>query len=162
MVPPAGTLVCPTTRRVLPRSYYEPFGDKHVVVDDTSVRFTVDAAHRIKMGLRPEHTTGRMGYYRPLAGGESSLIVRVFPVYPGELYVDIPRDHPHDQRSGGDALQAYNDDLTYGPFGEMEFVAPAVMVGGCTARHTACVTHALVGPDAAVREAGAALLGVSI
>lgn len=170
-VPPTGTLVCPTTRKVDPRSYYEPFGDKHVVADETGsgahasggrVRFLIDTKRRVKMGLRPEHTTGRMGYYRPLTGGESSLIVRVFPVYPGELYVDIPRDHPAEQRSGGDALQAYNDDLTYGPFGEMEFVAPAVVVGGCTARHTACVTHALVGPDDAVRAAGAALLGVAV
>lgn len=161
-VPPTGTLVCPTTRRAAPRSYYDPFGDKHVVATDTAVRFLIDAQRRVKMGLRPEHTTGRMGYYRPLTGGESSLIVRVFPVYPGEQYVDVPRDHPAEQRSGGDALQAYNDDMTYGAFGEMEFVAPAVVVGGCTARHTTCVTHAMVGPDAAVRAAGAALLGCTV
>ena len=117
-VPPGGALVCPVTRAVTPRSYYEPFGDEHVTVADGAVRFTVDAKRRIKMGLRPEHTTGRMGYHRPLADGQSALIVRVFPVYPGEQYVDVPRDHPAEQRTGGDALQAYNDDLTYGPFGE--------------------------------------------
>ncbi len=161
-VPPTGTLVCPTTKRVNPRSYYDPFGGRHVVVDDRAVRFLIDAKRRVKMGLRPEHTTGRMGYYRPLTGGESSLIVRVFPVLPGEPYVDIPRDHPAEQRSGGDALQAYNDDLTYGAFGEMEFVAPAVVVGGCKSRHTACVTHVLVGPDDAVRAAGAGLLGCAV
>ncbi len=161
-VPPAGTLVCPTTRRVDPRSYYEPFDGQRVKVEQEAVRFHIDAQRRVKMGLRPEHTTGRMGYYRPLTGGESSLIVRVFPVYPGEMYVDVPRDHPAEQRSGGDALQAYNDDGTYGAFGEMEFVAPAVVVGGCMARHTACVTHALVGPDDAVRAAGAGLLGCRV
>ncbi|MEE9405114.1 MAG: DUF6786 family protein [Algisphaera sp.] len=161
-IPVTGTLVCPTTRRVEPRSYYEPFGDKHVQVADDSVRFLVDHKRRVKMGLRPEHTTGRMGFLRSLKKGQSSLIVRVFSVLPGEQYVDIPRDHPADQRSGGDALQAYNDDLTYGPFGEMEYVTPAVVVGGCQHRNTACVTHAMVGPDALIREAGEALLGVAV
>ena len=161
-VPPTGTLVCPTTQRVKPRSYYEPFGDKHVVADERRVRFLIDTTRRVKMGLRPEHTTGRMGYYRPLAGGESSLIVRVFPVVPGERYVDVPRDHPAEQRSGGDALQAYNDDLTFGAFGEMEFVSPAVTVGGRAAQHTTCVTHVLVGPDAGVGAGGGMLLGCGV
>lgn len=161
-VPPTGTLTCPTTRRVEPRSYYDPFGDKHVRSDDHAVRFLIDAKHRAKMGIRPEDTLGRMGYYRQHPGGTSSLIVRIFPVFPGEQYVDIPRDHPADQRTGGDALQAYNDDQTFGHFGEMEFVAPAVVVGGCESRSSTCVTHALVGPDDAVRAAGRALLGVEI
>ena len=159
-VPPRGTLICPVTRKVdPPRSYYDPFGDKHVVSDDQSVRFLIDAKRRIKMGIRPEYTTGRMGYYRQLSDDTSSLIVRIFGVNPGERYVDIPRDHPADQRDGGDALQAYNDDQTFGGFGEMEWVAPAVVVGGCEYRFTPCVTHVLVGPDEAVRQAGEALLG---
>jgi hypothetical protein len=164
-VPPGGTLVCPTTQRVSPRSYYDPFGDRHVLCDDTAVRFRIDAQRRIKMGIRPEHATGRMGYFRPASvhgGGMASLILRVFPVSPGELYVDIPRDHPADQRRGGDALQAYNDNGTFGPFGEMEYVAPAVQVGGCEYRHSSCVTHAMVGPESAVREAGRGLLGVGL
>lgn len=166
-VPPTGTLICPTTRNIgMPRSYYDPFGDKHVVCDDTSVRFLIDADRRIKMGLRPEDTTGRMGYYRPAGSfgddATSTLIVRVFPVAPGDRYVDIPRDHPADQRRGGDALQAYNDDHTFGHFGEMEFVSPAVIVGGCEHRSTSCVTHVLAGPDAAIKAAGRALLGVDV
>lgn len=161
-VPPTGTLICPTTQRVEPRSYYEPFGDRHVVADDTAVRFLIDAGRRVKLGIRPEHTTGRMGYCRQHDGGVSSLIVRLFPVFPGERYVDIPRDHPKEQRDGGDALQAYNDDLTHGPFGEMEFVAPAVEVGGCEYRHTPSVTHVLVGPDDAVCAAGEMLLGARV
>lgn len=161
-VPPTGTLVCPTTRKVEPRSYYDPFGDRHVRSDERAVRFLIDAKRRVKMGIRPEDTTGRMGYYRIHHDGMSSLIVRIFPVFPGERYVDIPRDHPAEQRDGGDALQAYNDDMTYARFGEMEFVAPAVEVGGCEYRHTPSVTHVLAGPDDAVRSAGQALLGVPV
>ena len=161
-VPPTGTLICPTKRRVAPRSYYDPFGDKHVQSHDDAVRFLIDAQRRVKMGIRPEDTAGAMAYYRQHADGVSSLIYRAFDVSPGERYVDIPRDHPADQRDGGDALQAYNDDQTFGNFGEMEFVAPAVVVGEVEERETSCVTHALIGPDAAIKAAGEKLLGVSI
>ena len=161
-VPPTGTLICPTKRKVAPRSYYDPFGDKHVVCDDEAVRFLIDAQRRVKMGIRPEDTPGTMGYYRTHGGGTSSLIFRAFDVEPGQRYVDIPRDHPIDQRDGGDAIQAYNDDQTYGNFGEMEFVAPAVVVGEIETRASSCVTHVLVGPDEAVRAFGETLLGVSV
>ncbi|MEM8739631.1 MAG: DUF6786 family protein [Planctomycetota bacterium] len=164
-VPPTGTLICPTRRRVEPRSYYDPFGEKHVVSDDTAVRFLIDAKRRVKMGIKPSDTLGKMGYYRPAGSfedaGLSCLIYREFTVDPDGRYVDLPRDHPADQRRGGDALQAYNDDQTYGNFGEMEFVAPAVVVGEVDRREASCLTHVLVGPDAAVREAGEAMLGVA-
>ncbi|MEL7088989.1 MAG: DUF6786 family protein, partial [Planctomycetota bacterium] len=145
-----------------PRSYYDPFGEKHVESDDDAVRFLIDAKRRVKMGIKPEDTLGKMAYLRPLADGMSTLIYREFSVDPDGIYVDIPRDHPADQRRGGDALQAYNDDLTYGPFGEMECVFPVVTVGGAEQRVDDCVTHVLVGPDAAVRAAGEKLLGVSV
>jgi len=169
-VPPTGTLICPTKRKVEPRSYYDPFGEKHVESDDDAVRFLIDAKRRVKMGIKPEDTRGKMAYYRPPApgpgsddgGGLASLIYREFTVDLDGTYVDIPRDHPADQRRGGDALQAYNDDLTYGPFGEMEFVAPAVIVGGVESQSSSCVTHVITGPDDAVRAAGERLLGVAV
>lgn len=161
-VPPTGTLICPTGRKVEPRSYYDPFGEKHVVSDDSAVRFLIDAKRRIKMGIRPEDTLGKMGYYRRLTDGMSVLIYREFEIDLDGTYVDVPRDHPADQRQGGDALQAYCDDLTYGAFGEMEFVAPAVIVGGDESQSTSCVTHVIAGPDDAVRAAGEVLLGVKI
>ncbi len=185
-VPPTGTLCCPTTMRVDPRSYYDPFGDRHVQVDDDCVRFLIDGNRRIKMGIKPEHTTGRMGYYRPMPDERSSLIVRVFAPMPGEPYCDIPIDSPDDQRLGGDCLQAYNDDGdAFGgtdgenaagnaaenvggkvggvTFGEMEYHDPCLVAGrGPDQRIGSCVTHVLVGPDDAVRDAGRVLLGVAI
>ncbi|MEM1109913.1 MAG: DUF6786 family protein [Planctomycetota bacterium] len=161
-VPPTGTLICPTKRKVEPRSYYDPFGDKHVESDDNAVRFLMDAKRRIKMGIRPADTLGKMAYYRPLADGVSTLIYREFTVDLDGSYVDIPRDHPADQRSDGDALQAYNDDQTFGNFGEMEYVAPAVVVGENETQASGCLTHILAGPDEAVRAIGERLLGVSV
>jgi hypothetical protein len=168
-VPPApegrGTLICPTTRRVEPRSYYEPFGDKHVAVDDDRVRFLIDGKHRIKMGVTADATTGRMGYYAN-HGDVSSLIVRIFAPQPGEPYCDLPRDEDAEQRTGGDALQAYNDDgdaFENTTFGEMEYHDPCLIAGKAPHTRTgASVTHALVGPDDAIKQAGQQLLGVAI
>ncbi len=161
-VPPTGTLICPTKRKVEPRSYYDPFGEKHVQSDDAAVRFLIDAKRRVKMGIKPQDTLGKMAYYRPLADGLSTLIYREFMVDLEGTYVDIPRDHPADQRSDGDALQAYNDDRAYGLFGEMEFVAPAVIVSGVESQSSSCVTHVITGQDDAVRSAGQTLLGVAV
>lgn len=161
-VPSTGTLICPVTHKSEPRVYYDPFGKVHVQNDDRQTRFLIDANRRIKMGIPSEATTGRMGYYRKLAGGQvSTLIVRVFSPLPGEPYVDMPRACDATQRIGGDCLQAYNDDGNYGKFGEMEHHDPAVIVGqGPHTRAATSVTHVLAGPDDLVRQAGRMLLGV--
>ncbi len=168
-IPPTGTLICPTTRPLRigdgggVRSYYDPFGDRHVQADGNRVRFLIDLQRRIKMGIRAEDTTGRMGYYRAGERGESTLIIRIFPTLPGEPYVDIPRSADAQTRTGGDCLQAYGDDLTFGRFGEMEYHDPALVVGrGPTTRSGTCVTHVLAGPDDAVRAAGERLLGCAV
>ena len=165
-VPPGGTLVCPTTRRLSiadeVTSYYNDFGPDHVRAGDDAVRFTIDARRRIKMGLKPEDTVGRMGYFRPSGDGRASLILRFFPTLPDETYCDVPRSADADVRSGGDCLQAYNDDLTYGAFGEMEHHDPAVAVGGVERQDHTSTTLVLAGPEAAVREHGSRLLGAAL
>ncbi|HEX7010824.1 MAG TPA: DUF6786 family protein [Phycisphaeraceae bacterium] len=161
-VPPTGTLICPTVTPVpSPRSYFNPFGPRHVQSSPHAVRFLIDGRRRIKMGLLAEQTTGRMAYYRALAQGQSSLIVRIFAPQPGEPYADLPLDTT--ELLGGDTLQAYNDDGSFGGFGEMEYHDPALIAGkGPQQRRGACVTHILAGPDEAVRLAGHTLLGVPI
>ncbi|MEM7577433.1 MAG: hypothetical protein AAF328_08160 [Planctomycetota bacterium] len=182
-VPTGGTLICPTARPVtIPddmRSYYEPFGDRHVVIDPACVRFRLDGRRRIKAGIKAEHTTGRMAYYRELGEGRSSLIVRIFAPMPGEPYCDVPRDDPRNfelrdgKREspvlGGDCFQVYNDDgdaFGGGPdvtFGEMEYHDPCVVGGEGPDRRTGTsVSHVVAGPDAAVRAWGEGVLGCAI
>jgi hypothetical protein len=163
-IPPAGTLICPTTTPVkAPRSYYDPFGDRHVECDEQSVRFLIDGKRKIKMGLLAERTTGRMGYYRKLDADRSSLIIRIFAPMPGEPYVDLPISEDETKRTGGDCLQAYNDDGNAGGFGEMEYHDPALIVDhGPASRTGSCVTHVLAGPDDAIRDFGQQLLGVPV
>lgn len=165
-VPPGGTLVCPTVRPLsVPddvTSYYDPFGEDHVRAGDGAVRFVIDAARRIKMGLKAEDTTGRMGYFRRLADGRASVLLRFFPALPGEHYCDVPRSAHADVRSGGDCLQAYNDDLTFGRFGEMEHHDPAVEVGGVESQSHTSTMLAVAGPEASVRRVAHRLLGVPV
>ncbi|GAB4198176.1 MAG: hypothetical protein Kow00105_12140 [Phycisphaeraceae bacterium] len=167
-LPPDGTLICPTTadpnQVSEPTSYYEPFGERHVIRDRNAVRFLADSRRMIKMGLKAEHTTGRMAYYRQLGQGLSTLVLRIFAPQPGEPYPDLPRSADKDQRTGGDALQAYNHgEPGPGGFGEMEYHDPAVIVGqGPTTRHGTSVTHVMAGPDDSIRAFGQRLLGVPI
>ncbi|WP_432797051.1 DUF6786 family protein [Poriferisphaera sp. WC338] len=165
-VPPRGTLICPLVKPLSaegPTSYYDPFGDVHVQWDDDCVRYLIDANRRTKMGIKPEDTTGRMGYYRELEGEIATMIVRVFPVLPGLPYVDQPITNDADCVAGGDVLQAYNDDGSYGAFGEMEYHDAGVVVGQ-TDHHRSgtCVTHVLSGSIDDVKVAGQTLLGVDI
>lgn len=179
-VSPTGTLICPTTGKVEPRSYYDPFGEHHVVCDDRSVRFLIDGQRRIKMGIRFEETTGCMGYYRRLGGGMSSLIVRTFNLNEIDPYCDLPRDHPahdaavrgelHPEMTRGDCLQAYNDDGDAFPgtsFGEMEYHDASLFFdSSAEARQLSssndCTTHVLAGPDEVIRHIAPELLGVGI
>ncbi len=161
-IPPGGTLVCPTTGPAgRPRVYFDEPGPDNLRVDDRAVRFFVGGPGRVKVGLRADQTAGRMGYYRPLEDGAATLIARWFLPQPGEVYVDLPRDS--DALVGGDTLQAYSDDGTYGGFGEMEHHEPAIVVGeGPSLRSGTSVTHVLTGPDAAIRELTHQLVGESV
>ncbi|MEX0887318.1 MAG: DUF6786 family protein [Phycisphaeraceae bacterium] len=151
-IPPGGTLVCPTVGPVdQPRAYFDPLGPENVRVDDRAVRFFIGGPGRVKMGLRPDQTAGRMGYYRRVNATMSTLIARSFLPQPGEVYVDLPRES--EDLVGGDTLQAYSDDGTYGGFGEMEHHEPAIVVGeGPSLRSGTSVTHVFAGPDEAIRD----------
>ncbi|MEX0776146.1 MAG: DUF6786 family protein [Phycisphaeraceae bacterium] len=176
-LPATGWLICPTLGRVdKPHSYYESFGPKHVKSDSSAVRFLIDGKRRIKMGLTPMQTTGRMGYYRVPdawprtdqrrrgAGKHSTLIFRMFMPIPGQPYADVPLKS--DAMIGEDCLQSYNDDGTYASgsgFGEMEHHDPALVAGQePTSRVGVSVTHVLAGHDADIRAAGKMLLGVRV
>ena len=162
-VPPKGTLFCPLIKSIdRPTSYYEDFGQKHVQWNEKCVRFLIDVTRRTKMGLPPEVTNGRMGYYREIEKG-AVLIVRIFTSLVGLPYVDQPIWREKDCISGGDVLQAYNDDGSYGPFGEMEYHDPGVVVD-CTPtkRSGMSVTHVISGEPDKVKRAGEKILGCPI
>lgn len=158
-VPWGGVIICPTVHAIKqsPASYYDPFGDSVTWTDD-QIRFAVNGKAQTKMALPPEVTTGRMGYLKG-----NTLIVRIFAPMIGEPYVDMPVTADKSLRFGCDCLQTYGDNGFFGPFGEMEYHDPALVVGRSpSVRSNTCVTHVLAGDEAAIHEAGAILLGVDI
>ena len=165
-VAPTGTLHCPTTLAgASPRSYYDPFGERHVEADADGVRFLIDGKRRVKMGLPAEHVVGRMAFYRPQSDGERALaVLRLFAPHPGEPYVDVPRDS--DETFGGDCFQAYNHREGIGhvpPFGEMEYHDPALIGGsGPRQRIGRCTTHVFTGEDEAIKRAVEPMLGMEL
>lgn len=177
-LPAGGTLICPTLLKAESvRSYYEPL-DEHVRVTDDAVLFRIDSKKRCKLGLLPELTTGRMGYYKKETHSSSqststkrttsklmsTLIVRSFLSCPGQTYIDLPVDEIlQGKRQGGDALQAYNHNTSDMAFGEMEYHDPAVLAkNGPASSGGQCVTHVLAGPDELIRQEGKKLLGVAL
>lgn len=160
-LPAGGTLVCPTVSAVAkPRIYYGTHDSDRMSHDDRAFRFKIDGRRQLKFGLTPWQTTGRLGYFRAV-GAVSTFIFRTFSVQPGMPYVDLPLSS--DDILGGDALQSYNDGGAFGGFGEMEYHDPGIVVGQSPeARSGSCTTHILAGPDASVREAARALLGVAV
>ncbi|QQE12142.1 hypothetical protein JD969_01305 [Planctomycetota bacterium] len=163
-VPPRGTLICPLVKPIdSPTSYYDDFGDVHVQWDEHSVRYLIDAGRRTKMGLPPEVTNGRMGFYREVSDDKAVMIVRIFAPLAGLPYVDQPIWQDKEQVAGGDVLQAYNDDGSYGPFGEMEYHDPGVVIGSSPMRRNGTsVTHVLSGEPLHVKKAGKMLLGCEV
>ena len=159
-MPVGGALYCPVAvpPNGPPREYYEPLRPEDVSWDDAAVRFAATAAHRIKMGLPPEQTTGRMGYYRRLENGMASFIFRHFLPAPGGTYIDLPRHS--DATSGGDCLQAFCGDDPMDGFCEMEHHEPALIAGTGPQRTSGtCITHAIVGPAESLTPVARRMLG---
>lgn len=158
-LPRGGTIICPTVTplETMPTPYFEPFEDS-VTLRPDAVWFKVDGKRQIKMGLPPEVTTGRMGYIHG-----NTLIVRIFTPLIGETYVDVPLFADRKLRRGRDCLQTYSDDDTFGPFGELEYHDPALVVGAQpNVRSGTSVTHVITGEASDVRAAAMHLLGVSV
>ncbi|QDU71281.1 DUF6786 family protein [Mucisphaera calidilacus] len=161
-LPAGGTLHCPTIHR--PNhvtSYYEPFRDR-VEITDRGVRFRIDGKAKTKLGLTATDSNGRMGYYRE-NGAAATLLLRAFPVLPGEPYVDVPIDADKNARRGTDVFQAYNHSEGPDTFGEMEYHDPALVVGQQPeTRSGTSITHALSGPSESLREIGRDFLGMPV
>jgi hypothetical protein len=66
-----------------------------------------------------------VAYARPI-GSDWLVLERSFPLHPALRYCDSPMDLPGTQ---GDALQFFNDDGSFGCFGEMEHRSPVLVCG---------------------------------
>ncbi|MBT3271861.1 MAG: hypothetical protein HN368_01805, partial [Spirochaetales bacterium] len=125
---PEGTIYIPTTQKIEPIEYYEPFRKGYQKILPNHIELKIDAKCRYKAGYKAVHTTGRSGYLSRL-GGISYLLVRCFYSDPSAPYTKAPVDRPE---HSGSALHIYNDDGSIGSFAEHE--CSGRPIGGDTGR----------------------------
>jgi len=120
-----GWLTVATHGPAIYRDYFHPAPESHVETGAAALRFHLTGDCQYKIGVHPTQAIGCLTYDRPVAGG-LLRIERRFTVQPWRGYADRPFETPDPQ---GDAVQVYNDGGQFGGFGEMEYHAPALVVG---------------------------------
>jgi hypothetical protein len=160
-LPAGGTLVIPVIGAPRPTRYFgNPAPDTQTVVDG-ALQIALTGAQQYKVGYPAVSMTGRMGYWRMLADGRASLLVRSFFNDPANLYAEEPPDEPG---RGGHSVHIYNDGGEFSAaerFGEME--ASGHTLGSKTGLSSSVDTFhlwAYIGAAEALRPIARALSGV--
>jgi hypothetical protein len=120
-VPPKGTMVVPVedvSEKAWRGNYFEPIPNKYVKANADSFSYFIHGSRRYKVGVRPESSTGIIGYIFDMDLEVASMVFMTFPIMPEARYVDRPKVA---QETNGDAIQIYSH-LEEGPlaFGELE------------------------------------------
>lgn len=157
-VVPPGQMIIPASPHVEVTDYLQPVDQAHQTLEGNCVRLRITGDHLYLTGYKAAHVTGRLGYVSRLDDGRTVLIVRGFYSDPSSFYLDEPPEQPGHR---GDAVRVYNDDGSYGGFGEMEVYGRAI--GGETGRSTSTDSMTLwiyVGEPAQLERIARHLLGV--
>lgn len=156
-IPPGGTIYIPTQGDPEPIDYFQTGVSGHVQRQSGTIAFPVTGTEQHKLGLRPDHVRGLMGYYRR-AGDQATLIVRQAAVFPGAIYADYPA-HARERRDV--ALQFYNDGGDAGGFGELEYHSTAAVARNFYTVRDVSRTWCFGGPADEIRDLARRLLGVA-
>lgn len=112
-----GTLYIGATPEAEFTHIYEPIGEDFQTVRENNVRLRITADRTYKIAYKAATLTGRIGYYNVTPDGKPYLFIRSFFNDPSSIYAEEPY---HSPGVHGHPLSVYNDDGTYGPFGELE------------------------------------------
>lgn len=124
-VPFGGSMIIPTVGSPIPRDHFAPCPASEFTSSPGLLELKIGGPAMFKVGLAPHASAGRVAYRRPI-GSNWLVLERNFPLHPALRYCDSPMDLPDTQ---GDALQFFNDDGSFGCFGEMEHRSPALVCG---------------------------------
>jgi len=124
-VPFGGSMIIPTVGSPIPRDYFAPCPASEFTSSPGLLELKIGGPAMFKVGLAPHASAGRVAYARPI-GSDWLVLERSFPLHPALRYCDSPMDLPGTQ---GDALQFFNDDGSFGCFGEMEHRSPVLVCG---------------------------------
>jgi hypothetical protein len=160
-LPAGGTLIIPLIGAPRPTHYFgNPAPDTHTVVNG-ALQIVLTGAQQYKVGYQATSMTGRMGYWRGLADGRASLLVRSFFNDPANPYAEEP---PGEPGKSGHSVHVYNDGGEFSGaerFGEMEVSGHTL--GGKTGLGSSVDTFhlwAYIGAPEALQPIARALLGV--
>jgi hypothetical protein len=131
-IPPGGEIMMASPGISCPRNHFDPCPPGEFDARDGHFRLRIGGNAVFKIGLSPQHSSGKIIYSRPVAQGRLELC-REFPVDPTMRYCDAPLD-AHDAQ--GDAVQFFNDGGQHGGFGELEHHSPALLCGVGPQSHT--------------------------
>ena len=124
-VPFGGRMIVPTVGSPVARDHFDPCPASESTSSPGLLELKIGGPAMFKVGLAPSASAGRLAYARAI-GSDWLVLERSFPLHPALRYCDSPMDLPDTQ---GDALQFFNDDGSFGCFGEMEHRSPALVCG---------------------------------
>ncbi len=155
-VPPGGTAFVPVRRIPELVDYFQTGVASHCRIERSHVAFPVTGQSKHKLGLLAADICGTLAYYRPGPGESAALIVRQAAVFAGAIYADYPAHQPQRRDI---AVQLYNDDGSFGGFGELEYHSPAATATKLLRTSDVSCTWCFAGPVRRVREVARQLLG---
>ncbi len=124
--PAGGTVSIRTPNEVSFRDYFLPIPKGLWRKRGNILHVDITGRRQYKIGIAPNNAmTGAMVYARKVVNGHLVIYRRFLP-QPWRPYADVPMK---DLKGNGDAIQIYNDDGSFGGFGEMEYHSPALQVG---------------------------------
>ena len=124
-VPRGGTVWVPCRDRAAFRDYFTPIDNSLWKKEQDRLCFEITGQYRYKIGISPSGVKGKQAYIRKVMAGYLVIFREFFP-QPWRHYCDVPLDN---LKSNGDAIQVYNDDGSFGGFGEMEYHSPCLEAG---------------------------------
>ena len=157
---PPGEMIIPASPEVEVTDYLQPVDAAYQRVGGGCVRLRITGQRLYLTGYKAAHVMGRVAYHGRLNEQMDYLVVRGFLSDPSSLYLDEPPEAPGHR---GDSVRVYNDDGSYGGYGEMEVYGRAI--GGETGRSVSTDTLSLwlyVGTREQLDTIAAHLLGVRL
>lgn len=159
-LPAPGVMLIPTSSAVQPGLVFGTLSNGEYQIEPRMVRWEMEEpGNNTKIAFKAQSLKGRAGYFRKnVSDGTADLVVREFAVDPDGDYVDGLWDPSHET---GWAFQACCVRQGDEQFNELEYHA-AAPTGGAGFRRDESRIWAFRGPENAIAEASAILLGTTI
>jgi hypothetical protein len=157
---PGGTLFISSLPHTEYIDYYQPVDHAHKSFHQNHIRLKITGDRQYKVGYKAAHLMGRAAYMNTLEDGRTYLIIRVFFNNPSAYYAEEPFGIPG---CHGQSLHVYNDDGTFGSFGELE--CNGQTIGGRAGKASSTDTMLLwiyIGDEEKMKTILCQLLGIEI